>query len=126
MRLPRRTQPRRSRPFVVVVWSAPPVRDGVISLLDGAADVRGFRSGSAGTLAFLRLFNPDVVVIDTVEEADAAIEFVGESGAQLVRVDEPKLQVFGGDGWEQQSENGVAPLEAIQGLILGRTMQGAT
>ncbi len=95
-----------------------------MSLLDGDAEVRGFPSGSGDTVAFLRWLNPDVVVIDAVEEAAAAIEFVGESGAQLVRVDEPRLQVFGEDGWEEP-ENGEAPLEAIQGIILGRIVQGA-
>jgi hypothetical protein len=131
MKLQTRTSTRRGRPLVVIVWSAPLLCEGVMSALDGMANVRAFPAGSGDTTAFLRWFGPEVVVIDTDEEVEAAIEFVQESGAQLVRVflddsklQVSKLQVFGERGWEEP-ETADAPLQSIREIILERIAQGA-
>jgi hypothetical protein len=105
-------------PIVAVVSGVPLLSEAVEEALGGIAEVRSFPAGGGDTDSFLRLLRPDAVVVDSADEARAAIRFAREAEATLVHVSLPdqRLRLLRGGGWEEYA-NGLASPERLRSAL---------
>ena len=107
-------------PLVAVVCAVPILAEALSAILEGIAEVRSFPARCGDTAGLLRSLNPDAIVVDTADEAEAAAPVANESGLALVHVllRERKLRVLGAGGWEERDNGGASP-EAIRNILVG-------
>ncbi len=108
------------RPLVAVLCSVPLLHEALSAALENIADVHAFPADGGDTSGLLRSLQPDAVVVDTREEAEAAADFAREAQSPLVCVvlREQKLRVLRNGGWEEPEGDGVSP-EAIRNILVG-------
>lgn len=101
------------RRLVALACRVPLVGEGVASAFDGLAAVERVPAG-ADTLTVLRWLRPDVLVVDSEEEAQRAIPHARETGLTLVHVllRERRLRVLKSGRWIEPAE------EAVSGDLL--------
>lgn len=100
----------RSLPLVAVLSSVPMLAEALNDVMDGIAEVRLFPAGR-DTGGLLRWLEPDAVVVDSDDEAEAAAEFGRAEGRPVVHVSYPeeRIRVVGEGGWEDLEEPGISP-----------------
>lgn len=110
----------RARPLVAVVCSVPLLHEALSAALENIAEVHAFPADGGDTCGLLRSLQPDAVVVDTAEEAEAAADFAREAESTLVCVllREQKLRVLQNGGWEEPDGDGASP-EAIRNILVG-------
>jgi hypothetical protein len=108
-----------ARPLVAVVCSVPLVGEAVRSVLD-FAEVRSFGGGqdTAGLLASLL---PDAVIVDSDEDADAAMGFARQREVPVlhIRLRDRSLRLFRDGAWEHVAGGEGPTPEAIRNVIAG-------
>jgi hypothetical protein len=110
----------RDRPLVAVVCSVPLLHEALSAALENIAEVHMFPADGGDTCGLLRSLQPDAVVVDTPEEAEAAADFAREAESPLVCVllREQKLRVLQNGGWKEPDGDGASP-EAIRNILVG-------
>jgi hypothetical protein len=119
------TEFSREQPLVVLVCRVELLGEALRGALDEIAEVQMFRAGLGDTDGLLRSLGPDAVVVDDAAEAEAALAFVIESDAALVRVaySEERLHLFTDGEWHD--DGGISP-EAVRNLLVGRLLGKAS
>ncbi len=109
----------REQPLVAVVCTVPLLQEALSAALENIAEVRAFPADGRDTSGLLRSLQPDAVVVDSQEEAEAAAEFAREAESPLVCVlfREQKLRVLQNGGWEEPDDGGASP-EAIRNILV--------
>jgi hypothetical protein len=110
----------REQPLVAVVCTVPLLEEALSAVLENIAEVRAFPADGGDTPGLLRSLQPDAVVVDTTEEAEAAADFAREAESPLVCIllREQKLRVLQNGGWEELEDDGASP-EAIRNILVG-------
>lgn len=110
----------RELPLVAVVSAVPMLFEAVSHVLEGIAEVRGFPAGRGDTGGLLHWLQPDGVVVDSEEEAEAAAEYARETDTPLVLVSyrDEKLQVLQDGGWQEPEDASPSP-EGIRNILVG-------
>jgi hypothetical protein len=108
-------------PLVAVVSGVPLLSEAVEEALQGMAEVRSFPAGGGDTDGFLRFLRPDAVVVDSAEEAQAAIRFARDAGATLVHVSLPdrRLRLLRTGGWVEYANGSASPERLRSALAAG-------
>ena len=108
------------QPVVAVVYTVPLLCEALAGSLDGIAELRTFPARHGDTGGLLRSLEPDAVVVDTADEAEAAVGYARETGAPLVHVllRERRLRVLRDGDWDE-AECGAATPEGIRNIIVG-------
>lgn len=110
----------RELPLVAVVSSVPMLSEALSHALEGIAEVHGFPAERGDTSGLLRWLQPDGVVVDSEEEAEAAAEYAQETESPLVLVSYPdeKLRILRDGSW-QEPEHASPSLEGIRNILVG-------
>jgi hypothetical protein len=105
-------------PLVAVVSAVPLLSEAVEQALEGIAEVRSFPAGGGDTDGFLRFLRPDAVVVDSADEARAALRFARDEHATLVHVSLPdqRLRLLRTGGWVEYA-NGLASPERLRSAL---------
>jgi hypothetical protein len=115
---------RRSRPLVVTITEVPIFYEAVAGSLRDRAIVQALKPSGGDTGVVLRLIAPDAVVVDTMRDAQAAVDSALEQGFPIVHVssEESVLRVLGAGGsWTEQ---GLPPMasEAFWNILCSATL----
>jgi hypothetical protein len=126
MRAEARVASEPTLPTVVVVSGVPLLTEAVEGALEGIAEVRAFPAGGGETADFLQLLQPDAVVVDSAEEADAAAGFARESGTMLVHVSlrDHKLRLMHGGHWQELADGSASPERIRSAVAAGIYLRG--
>jgi hypothetical protein len=108
-------------PLVAVISGVPLLSEAVEEALQGMAEVRSFPAGGGDTDGFLRFLRPDAVVVDSADEARAAVRFVRDAGATLVHVSLPdqRLRLLRTGGWVEYANGSASPERLRSALAAG-------
>lgn len=107
------------KPLVVAVCAVPLLHEALSAALEDIADVQGFPAHRGDTVGLLRGLKPDAVVVDTDDEAEAAVSFAHESNSTLLHVSlgERKLRILRNGGWEEAGDERASP-EEIRNILV--------
>ena len=113
------------KPLVVAVCAVPLLQEALSAALEDIAEVQSFPAHRGDTGGLLRSLNPDAVVVDAQDEAEAAVPFAHESKSPLVHISlaERKLRVLRNGDWEEAVSEG-APEEIRNILAAGFFARG--
>lgn len=108
-----------ARPLVAVICRVPLIGEALASTMDAIAEVRPFPADGGDTDGLLRSLQPNAVVVDCDEEAEAAEAYARDSEAPLVcvHVRQERIRVFTNGVW-QDREGGISP-EEIRNILVG-------
>ncbi len=114
----------RSRPLVVTISRVPIFYEAVAGLLRDRATVHALKPVGRDTEVVLRAIDPDAVIVDNLQDAQAAAESALEQGFPIVHVssEDSVLRVLGPSGcW---SEQGLPPMgsEAFWNILRTTTL----
>ena len=111
-------QLEQTRPLIAALCSVPLLADTLRAALEGLADVRAFPGGQTGVPGLLRWLEPDAVVVDTEDDAQAAEAVARDAGLPLVRVlvREQRVRVLCGERWE---DGGPLSLDNLRNILIG-------
>jgi hypothetical protein len=118
---------RRSRPLVVTISELPIFYEAVAGTLGDRATVQALRPVGRDTEVVLRAIDPDAVIVDNAQDAQAAVESALEQGFPIVHISsqDSVLRVLGPSGsW---SEWGMSPMgsEALWNILRSTTLGAA-
>jgi hypothetical protein len=107
-------------PLIAVVCDVPLLLEALRNVLESVAEVQRFPAGRSDTGGLLRWLQPDAIVVDSEDDAEAAVAFASEAQLPLVHISfrDDKLRVLVDGSWEELENGGVSP-EAIGNIILG-------
>ena len=105
---------------MAAVYTVPLLCEALAGALEGIAELRTFPARHGDTGGLLRSLEPDAVIVDSDDEADAAATYGADTGAPLVHVmlRERRLRVFRDGAWIDLERGGATP-EAIRNIIVG-------
>jgi hypothetical protein len=109
-------------PLVAVVCEVPLLAEALTSSLDGIAQIRVFPADVDDLDGLLRSLEPDAVVVDGAEQADASEVFARDAGVPLVhvRIRERELRILtAGGAWQSEDGGAGASPEAIRNVLVG-------
>jgi hypothetical protein len=114
------------KPLVVAVCAIPLLQEAISAAMADIAQVQGFPAHRGDTVGLLRSLNPDAVVVDAQDEADAAASFAYESNAPLVYISlkERKLRILRNGDWQEAGSEGTSPEEIRNVLVAGLFARG--
>jgi len=95
---------RRSRPLVVTISDVPIFYEAIARSLRDRATVHPLTPVGHDTDVVLRAVAPDVVIVDSSQNAQAAAQSAAEQGFRIVHVssEDSVLRVLGPGGWAEQ------------------------
>jgi hypothetical protein len=110
-------------PLVAVLSRVPLLLEGVAAAVGEFVDVQMFPAGG-DTPGLLRSVQPDAVVVDDARQAEEAVPFARDVGAQLLHIslEDRRLRIYGRDGWSESCAEAseAAIRNAIAGALYGR------
>lgn len=126
MRAEARVANEPALPIVVVVSGVPLLTEAVEGALEGIAEVRSFPAGRGETADFLQLLQPDAVVVDSPEEAEAAVGFARETGTMLVHVSlrDHRLRLMHDGRWQELADGSASPERIRSAVAAGIYLRG--
>ncbi|MEO8289687.1 MAG: hypothetical protein ABI649_01665 [Gaiellaceae bacterium] len=126
MRAEARMASEQTLPIVVVVSGFPLLSEAVEGALEGIAEVRSFPAGRGETADFLQLLQPDAVVVDSAEEAEAATDFARESRTMLVHVSlrDHRLRLMHNGRWQELPDGSASPERIRSAVAAGIYLRG--
>jgi hypothetical protein len=113
-------RPPGVQPLVAVVCDVPLLVEAVDPALESFAEVRAFKA-RGDTEGLLRWLRPDVVIVDTDEDARQAAVVAKEFGVSVLHISvrERTLRVFQHGAWRHEV-NGEGPTpESIRNVVAG-------
>jgi hypothetical protein len=107
-------------PIVALICATPLLCEALAAAMADVARVQSFPAGRGDTEGLLRWLAPDAVVVDEVEEAEAATAYARASGAPLLHISlaEPKLLVFANDSW-MAAAGGADSTHQLRNVLVG-------
>jgi hypothetical protein len=114
------------KPLVVSVYAVPLLHEALTAALEDIADVQGFPAHRGDTLGLLRGLQPDAVVVDADDEAEAAASFARETKSPIVHISlkDRKLRILRNGGWEDAGNGGTSTEEIRNILVAGLYARG--
>jgi hypothetical protein len=108
-----------ARPLVAVICRVPLIGEALASTMDAIAEVRPFPADGGDTDGLLRSLQPDAIVVDCDEEAEAAEAYARDSAVPLVCVHlrKEEIRAYRNGAWEDLP-GGVSP-EEIRNVLIG-------
>jgi len=118
-----------STALVIMICATPLLREAVADALKEIAEVRSFPAGGGDTDGLLHWLDPDAVVVDRSDEAEAASAFARETHAPLLHISltERKLRLLQNNGWIEPAGDGASAehlRNVLVGMIYGRGGNG--
>jgi hypothetical protein len=115
---------RRYEPLVLAVCATPLLPEAVGAALEGVATVRGFPAGRGDTRGLVARVSPDLVIVDTDEEADALETLAPVVPVLHVVLDRQHLRLRRNGSWEDVP-NPDNSLEQIRNVLFGELLAAA-
>jgi hypothetical protein len=110
--------PERETPLVVAVVAIPLIGEGVASALDGLAECKVVPARRPELTGLLKSLQPDAIVVDDEEEAEAAAAYARFARVPVIRIAlrERRVQLLADRVWVQPDDADATP-ETIRNLV---------
>jgi hypothetical protein len=114
------------RPLVVAVCAVPLLNEAVSAALEDIADVKSFPAHGGDTAGLLKWLQPDAVVVDAPEEAEAAASFAIETKSTILHISlsDRKLRFLRNGDWEETGNGGTSSEDIRNVLAAGLFARG--
>jgi hypothetical protein len=117
-------EPRRAgRPLVVTLCTVPLLQEGLAVALGEIADLQAFPANGGDTVGLLRVLQPDAVVVDDADEAEAAATFADETRLPILHISlqDRTMRILRNGGWQAAGNARTSP-EDLRNLLIASVL----
>jgi hypothetical protein len=117
-------EPRRAaKPLVVALCSVPLLQEGLAVALGDVADLQAFPANGGDTAGLLRVLQPDAVVVDDADEAEAAAAFAKETKSPILHISlqDRTMRILRNGDWQAAGNARTSP-EDLRNILIASVL----